>query len=124
MESVCHGCMSILQYVKLIWGSGFSEIYMLEWRRGWGSVCHGYVCIHLYVKLIWCSHSAEIYAHLEERSVVILSWVYVHFSICEYFFVVLLFHRSIFEWRRALVKSAMGICCGFVEIYAHLEERV
>ena len=39
-------------------------------------------------------------------------------------FCVVVSQRSIFEWRRGWVKSAMGICCGFVEIYAHLEERV
>ena len=54
MGSVCHGYMCFLLYVKLIWCSGFPEIYGgLE--EGVGSVCHGYMCILLYMKLICCS---------------------------------------------------------------------
>ena len=36
MGSVCHGYMCILVYMKLIWCSGFPEIYGLIWRRGVG----------------------------------------------------------------------------------------
>ena len=42
--------MCILLYVKLIWCSGFPEIYA-QLEEGVGSVCHGYMCILLYVKL-------------------------------------------------------------------------
>ena len=54
MGSVCHGYICILLYVKLIWCSGFSEIYaqLEEWV---GSVCHGYICILQYMKLFQCS---------------------------------------------------------------------
>ena len=57
--------MCILLYVKLIWCSGFPEIYAwLEERVG--SVCHGYMCILLSMKLIWCSCVPGIYAWMEE----------------------------------------------------------
>ena len=35
MGSVCHGYMCILLYVKLIWCSGFLEIYA-RWKDGGG----------------------------------------------------------------------------------------
>ena len=54
MGAVCHGYMCILLYVKLIWCSGFPEIYA-QLEEEVGSVCHGYMCILLYVSLIWCS---------------------------------------------------------------------
>ena len=52
MESVCHGYMCILLYVKLIWCSGVAYIYGQLEERMVGSVCHGYMCILLYMKLI------------------------------------------------------------------------
>ena len=42
--SVCHGYMCILLYMKLIWCSGFPEIYA-QLQMGVGSVCHG-VYVH------------------------------------------------------------------------------
>ena len=66
MGSVCHGYMCILLYVKLIWCSGFPEIYA-QLEEGVGSVCHGFICILLYVKhigLFWCSGFPEICAKL------------------------------------------------------------
>ena len=50
-------------------------------------------------------------------------------GICAFFYMsnlfgLVVFQRSILEWRRGCSQSDMGICCGFVEIYAHLEERV
>ena len=57
MGSVFHGYMYILLYIKLIWCSGFTEIYPLL-EEGVGSVCHGYMCILLYVKLTGCSDVA------------------------------------------------------------------
>ena len=41
----------ILLYVKLIWCSGFPEIYA-QLKEGVVSVYHWYMCILLYVKLI------------------------------------------------------------------------
>ena len=35
MGSVCHGYMCILLYIKLIWCSGFPEIYA-RWEEGGG----------------------------------------------------------------------------------------
>ena len=52
-----------------------------------GSVCHGYMCILLCVKIIQCSGFPEIYGGLEERSGVILPWVYVHSSLSETYLV-------------------------------------
>ena len=37
--SICHGYMCILLYMKLIWCSGFPEIYA-QLEEGVGSVCH------------------------------------------------------------------------------------
>ena len=65
MGSVCHGYMCILLYMKLIWCSGFSEIYA-RLEEGMGSVCHGYMCILLYVEVIGCSGFQETYPQLEE----------------------------------------------------------
>ena len=57
--------MCILLYVKLIWCSGFLEIYA-QLDEGVGSVCHGYMCILLYMTLMWCSAVAKISGQLEE----------------------------------------------------------
>ena len=38
MGSICHGYMFILLYMKLIWCSGFPEIYA-QLEKGVGSVC-------------------------------------------------------------------------------------
>ena len=46
----------ILLYVKLIWCSGFPEIYA-KLEEGVVSVYHWYMCILLYVKFNWCSAS-------------------------------------------------------------------
>ena len=69
--------------MKLIWCSGFPEIYFRLEEGGY--VCHGYMCVLLYVKLIWCSSFPEIYGQLEEGVMsdlgmsVCLHLVYVHF---------------------------------------------
>ena len=64
--------------------------------------------------LIWrrgCSHSVMgIWFFYMWNFFVVLPEVYI--------FILL------YEWRRGCSQSDMGICCGFVEIYAHLEERV
>ena len=54
----CRGCMVL--YMKVIWCSGFPDIY--AHLEGVGSICHGYMCIVLYMKLLWCTGFAEIYA--------------------------------------------------------------
>ena len=60
--------MCIVLYMKVIWCSGFQEIYV-QLEEGWGSIYHGYMCIVLYMKLIWCNGFPEIYAQLEGRSI-------------------------------------------------------
>ena len=52
--------MCILLYMKVIWCSGFPEIYD-QLEEGLGSVCHGYMSILLYVKCIQCGSFPEIY---------------------------------------------------------------
>ena len=79
MGSVCYGYMCILLYVKLIWCSGFPEIYA---QLG-GSVCLLYVCIFLYVQFMQCTGFAEIYIQFKEGSGVSLPWVYVHSALCK-----------------------------------------
>ena len=64
MGSACHGYMCILLYMKLIWCSGFPDIYA-PLEEGVGSIHHGYMCILLYTKLIWCNGFPQIYASLE-----------------------------------------------------------
>ena len=66
MGSVCHGYMYILLYMKLIWCSGFPEIYVQLEEGSLGSVCHRYMCILLFMKLIGCSGVAYIYGQLED----------------------------------------------------------
>ena len=60
---ICLQYMYILLYVKLLWCSGFPEIYA---QLEGGYVCLWYMCILLYMKLIQCSGFPEIYAQLEE----------------------------------------------------------
>ena len=108
LGSICHGYMWIPLYMKLIWCKDFQEIYV--WlEEELGSICHGYMCIVLYRKLIWCNGFPEIYGWLEEGGMG---------SVCTG---VLVFHRSIGDWRRGYGRSivnlrrgwglsAMGIC--------------
>ena len=60
---IAGGCMVL--YMKLIWCSGFPEIYA-QLEEGVGSICHGYMCIVLYMKLIWYHSFPEIFDRLEE----------------------------------------------------------
>ena len=62
-----------------------------------GSMCHGYMCILLYMKLIWCNGFPQIYSQLEEGGVG---------SVCTG---VVVFHKSIVNWRKGWDQSAMGI---------------
>ena len=95
--------------MKLIWCSGFSEIYA-QLEEQVGSVCHGFMCILLYMKLIWCSGFPEIYAWLEE-----LGWGQSAMGICAYCYIwnlfgVVVLHTSMVNWRSRWDQSAMGIC--------------
>ena len=47
------------------------------------------------------------------EGVVILSWVYVHSSICETYLLLKWFQRFMLEWRKRWSQSAMGICAFF-----------
>ena len=71
---------------------------MVNWRRGVGSICHGYMCFLLYMKLIWCNGFPEKYGQLEEGGMG---------SVCTG---VVVFHRSIVNWRRGWGQSAISIC--------------
>ena len=91
---------------------------MVNWRRV-GSVCHGYMCILLYMKLIWCSGFPEIYAWLEGGGVSV-PWVLCAFCYTWNLFGVLwmgsvctgvvVFHRSMVNWRRGWGQCAMVLC--------------
>ena len=48
MESVCHGYMCILLYVKLIWCSAFPEIYG-QLKEGMGGVSLPWVYVHSFI---------------------------------------------------------------------------
>ena len=72
-ESVSHGYMCILVYVKLIQCSGFPEIYV-QLEEGVRLVCNGYMCILLYVKFIQCRGVAQMSGQLEDGSWVSLPW--------------------------------------------------
>ena len=90
---ICPGYMCILLYVKLIWCSGFPQIYGLLEE---GYICPGYMCILLHVKLIWCSGIPQIQGQLEQG---------VHSYICillyhETLFGVVVLYRAMVNWRR------------------------
>ena len=53
--SICHGYMSILLDMKLIWCSGFPEIYAHLEGVGQSAMMTWYMCIVLYMQLLWCS---------------------------------------------------------------------
>ena len=72
------------------------------------SVCHGYMCILQCVKLISCSGFPEIYTELEE--VVGQSAMGIRaFFYMSNFFQVIVFQRSILNWRSGCSQSFMGI---------------
>ena len=129
--SICHGYMCILLYMKLIWCNGFPEIYgqleeggmgsvctgicaffymwnivgvvvfhrsLVNWRRGWGSICHGYMWILLYMKLIWCNCFPQIWSIGGGGMGSVCTGVVV-------------FHRSIVNWRRGMGSICHGYMC-------------
>ena len=86
---------------------------MLDWRRVGGLICHGCMCILLYMKCIRCNDFPEIYAQLEEGGM-----GSVCTGICPFFSLwniigVVVFHRSMVNWRRGCGQSAMSICAFF-----------
>ena len=79
-----------------------------------GSICHGYMCIvlYIYIKLIWCNGFPKIYAHLVEGGGVNLPWVYVHCAIYILnLFGVMVFQRSLLNWRRWVGSTCHGYMC-------------
>ena len=102
--------------------SSICQTYLVYWSctdlcliggGGMGSVCHGYLCILLYVKPLQCSSFPEIYASLEDGA-----WSQSAMAICAFFYLsnfcsVVVFQRSMLDWRGAWGQSAMGICAFF-----------
>ena len=103
-----YGYMCIVLYM--------SEIYLVSWvfrdlcliGGGVGSIWHGYMCIVQYLKLIWCNGFPEIYAELEEgwwgqSAVGICALYYIYIYIWNWFGV-MVFQRSMLDWRRGRVN--------------------
>ena len=101
--------MCIVLYMMLLWCNGFPEI-SVQLEEGMGSICHRYMCIVLYMKLSWCHGFADIYAQLEEEG-----WDQSAIGICALCYIwdwfgVMVFQRSLLNWRRAWGQSAIDIC--------------
>ena len=64
-------------------------------------MCPMYMCILLYVKFIWCSSVPQIYGRLQEMVMPALG-IFAFFYMWNLFGVVL-FHRSMVDWRRRCV---------------------
>ena len=118
-------------YMLNLFGVVVLHRLMVNWRMG----VNLHTCIVLYVKLFWCSCITQMYCQLEKgpwymcilvyvRSYIVQQYsidlwsidggyiwilVYVHSAICEYLFGVLVFHRSLVNWRR----RSLGICAFF-----------
>ena len=95
------------------------------WSIAQGSICHAYMCIILYVKLIWCSGVAWIYDWLKGGPSAM--------CICACFYMwnlfgVVVLHRSMINWRRAICHVYICIllyvkliwCSGVAWIYDQL----
>ena len=96
-------------YIWNLFCNGFPEIY--AWlEEGVGSICHEYVCIVLYVKLIWWSGVAWICVPLQGAQSAL--------GICAFFYMwnlrsVVVFHRSMVNWRRGMGSVCIGFCAYF-----------
>ena len=133
MESVCHGYMCILLYVKLIWCSSFPEIYAWLEEEAWGQSAMG-VCAFF---SMWNLFGVVVF----QRSMI--DWKRVMGSVCHGYMCILLYVKllqcsgfpEIYAWLEegAWGQCAMGICAFFYmsnfcsvvvfpEIYAQLEE--
>ena len=73
---------------------------IVNWR--W-HICPKYICIVLYVKCIWCSGIPYIYGQLE----------WGEFCYMWNLFCVMVFHRSIVNWRRGFGICACCYLCNF-----------
>ena len=81
MESVCHGDMGILLYVKLIWCSGFPEIYAQIEGGGGVSLPWVYVQSSTCETYLQCSgFPVDLWSQSEEGGGVSLPLIYVHSS--------------------------------------------
>ena len=86
---------------------------MVNWR---GDICPEYMCILLYVKLIRCSGIPYIYGQLEEG-----------LGICAFcymwdLFGVVVFHRSMVNWRRGtLVYVHSAICETYMVLWYSID---
>ena len=129
---VCLQYMCILLYVKVIWCSGFPEIYA-QLEEGWGQSAMN-ICAFCY---IWNLFGAVVFQRsmLDWRSGgVSLSWVYMYSAVYETYLVQ--WFPEIYAWLEEGVGSVchgyMCIllymkliwCSGFPGIYAQLEEGV
>ena len=119
-RSVCYRYKCILLSVKLIWCSGFPEIY--AWlERGWGQSSIGISAFFYLWNCIWCSCFPEICAWLEKGVGSVCNWRRVwcqSMGICAFFYLwnlfgVVVFQRSMLDWRRGWGQSAMVICAFF-----------
>ena len=99
MGSVSHGYMCILLYVKLIWCSGFPEIYAWLEEEAWGQSAMG-ICAFF---SMWNLFRVVVF----QRSMI--DWKRGMGSVCHGYMCILLY-----------VKLLQ--CSGFPEIYAQLEE--
>ena len=71
------------------------------------------------MKLIWCTGIPQIYGQFEG---VHLPWVYVHSSICEFLFGVVVLHRSMVIWRMgALVYVHSAICETYIMLFHSID---
>ena len=86
--------MCILLYRKLIWCHGFPEIYAQL-----GGPNMSTMCILLHMKLIWCHGFPEIYAQLGGQI-----WAQCAFCYTWNLFGVMVFQRSMLDWRGPSAK--------------------
>ena len=133
MESFCHGYMCMLLYMKLIWCSGFPQIY--AWLEEGVSVSLPWWLRYMYIlldmKLLCCSGVTYIYCQLEE------GWGQSAMGICAFcsiwnLFGVVVFQRSMLNWRRgvwSICHDDLGVyelyymcnCFGVVVLYKSIE---
>ena len=118
-QDICLKCMYILLYVKHIWCSDIPYIYG-QWD--WWYICPKYMCILLYVTSIQCSSIWYIYGQLGCPSNLGLC----AFCYMQNLFGVVVFHRSMVNWRRRLWHMCILLyvkliwCSGIPKIYGSL----
>ena len=99
--------MYILLYVKLTFGVVVFHRSMVNWRKGY--ICPGYICILAISETYFVQwHSIDLWSI---GGGLHLTWVYVHSSTSEIVFGVVVFHRSMVNWRRgAFIYLHSAIC--------------